>query len=66
MHKGTIFHIVAHLSVVGSPLTSKQIDYLSRHNPKQPKLIEENILNGTSNFTMKKMLCEFTKPLSSP
>jgi hypothetical protein len=29
---------------------------LSRHNPRQPKSIEENIPNGTSNLTMKKVL----------
>jgi len=29
---------------------------LSRHNPRQPESIEENILNGTSNLTIKKKM----------
>jgi hypothetical protein len=29
---------------------------LSRHNPRQPKSIEEDIPNGTSNLKMKKKM----------
>jgi hypothetical protein len=36
--------------------TRKQINYSSRHNPRQPKSIEEGIPNGTSNLTMKKKI----------
>jgi hypothetical protein len=44
------------LSVACSPPTSKQIDYPSRHNPRQPESIEENIPYGTSNLTMKEKM----------
>jgi hypothetical protein len=43
-------------STAGIPPTSKQIDYSCRHNPKQHETFEKDILNGTSNLTMKKKM----------
>jgi len=43
-------------SIVGNPPTSIQINYSSRHNPRQPKSTKENTANGISNLTMKKMV----------
>jgi hypothetical protein len=45
----------------GGPLTSIQINY-SRYDSRQPKSTEENIINGTSNLTIKqKMVRGFPK-----
>jgi hypothetical protein len=41
-------------SAANSPLISIQVDYSSRHNPRQPKLTDENTPHSTSNHTMKK------------
>jgi hypothetical protein len=40
-------------SVADSLSTSIQVNYLSRHNPRQPKSIEENIPQGTGDLTME-------------
>jgi hypothetical protein len=49
-HEGTIFHTVALQVLLGSI----QVNYSSKHNPRQLKLIDQNIPNGTSYLTMKK------------
>jgi hypothetical protein len=49
----------------GGPLTSIQINYSSsRYDPRQPKSTEENILNGTSNLTMKQKMVRRLPKLS--
>lgn len=34
--------------------TSKQIDYSSRHNQRQPETSDDDVPNGTNNLKMKK------------
>jgi hypothetical protein len=54
-------------SVANNPPISIQIDYSSRHNPRQPKSTKKNISNDTSNFTMKqKMIHEFLFTHTTP
>jgi hypothetical protein len=55
-HEGTIFHTLTLLSVIRSPPTSLQIEYSFKCNLRQPKSTEENILNSTSNLTMKQKM----------
>jgi hypothetical protein len=38
------------------PLVSKQINHPTKHNTGQPKAIEESILYGAGNLTMKKKI----------
>jgi hypothetical protein len=52
------------LNVVGGSPTSTKIDYSSRQNPRQPKLTEESIPNGTSNLTMKKTVHKLSIPFA--
>jgi hypothetical protein len=48
-------------SAAGNPPTSKQINYSSRHNPRQPETFEEDIPISTSNLTMKKkVICRLS------
>ena len=53
-HKHTIFHVAALQVLLEVPPTSKQINYLSRHSPRQLESFEEDISNGTTNLTIKK------------
>jgi len=55
-HKSTIFHTTALRVLLVVPPSSIQIDYSSRHYPRQLKSTEENIPNGTSNLTMKQKM----------
>jgi hypothetical protein len=55
-HKRHHFPNSSTLRVAGGPPTSKQIDYSSRHNPRQPKLFEENVPNGTLILKIKKKM----------
>jgi hypothetical protein len=43
-------------SVANSPLTSIQVDYSSKHIPRQPKPTKENIPQRTSNLRIKKKM----------
>jgi hypothetical protein len=45
------------LSAAVNP-TSQQINYLSRHNPRQPESFEEGIPNSTSKLTSKKVISQ--------
>jgi hypothetical protein len=41
-------------SIADNPPTSIQVNYLSRHNPRQLKLTKENVPHNINNVTMKK------------
>jgi len=49
------------LSVASNLPKSIQIDYSSRHDPRQPKSTEVDILNGTSNLTIHRLPIPFKK-----